>query len=334
MRCLRFRESDVHAGRVAAADASLSLETFARDIRYAARQLRRSPGFTLTAILTLALGIGANAVVFGLLNGLILHPVNLPQAERLYLIERGQDRAPSNSYPDYLDLRDRIRTFDGLVATEIDKAGLDINGATFPVWLYEASGNYFDVLGVQPYLGRFFHASDEHGPNSAPYIVLSYGYWQSHFNGDRTVVGRVVRLNKFSFTILGVAPPAFRGTELFFAPDLWAPMVNEQQIDWSNALTQRSDRGRWLVGRLKAGRDSRAGVRGSPFHRRFPGQGISQRRRRNQLLPRPSRPARQHAWRPGACIPCRTHAALRSDSAGRLRQFGQPVFSTCFRPLA
>ena len=250
---LRFGNPTSTRERVAAADASLSLETFARDIRYATRQLRRSPGFTLTAILTLALGIGANAVVFGLLNGLILHPVNLPQAERLYLIERGQDRAPSNSYPDYLDLRDRIRTFDGLVATEIDKAGLDINGATFPVWLYEASGNYFDVLGVQPYLGRFFHAADEHGPNSAPYIVLSFGYWQSHFNGDRTVIGRVVRLNKFAFTILGVAPPAFRGTELFFAPDLWAPMVNEQQIDWSNALTQRSNRGRWLVGRLKAG---------------------------------------------------------------------------------
>jgi predicted permease len=250
---LRFGNRTATKERVAAADASLSLEIFARDIRIAARQLRRSPGFAFTAIITLALGIGANAVVFSLLNSLILHPVNLPQAERLYLIERGRDRTPANSYPDYVDLRDRNRTFDGLVASEINKAGLDINGATYPVWLYEASGNYFDVLGVQPYLGRFFHASDEHGPNSAPYIVLSYAYWQTHFNSDRTVAGRVVRLNKFSFTILGVAPPAFRGSELFFAPDLWAPMINENQIDYSNTLTQRGNRGKWLVGRLKAG---------------------------------------------------------------------------------
>ena len=250
---VRFGNPTSTRERVASADANLRLESLARDIRHAARQLRRSPGFTLTAILTLALGIGANAVVFSLLNGLILHPVNLPQAERLYLIERGQDRAPSNSYPDYLDLRERNRAFDGIVASEIDKAGLDVNGATFPVWLYAASGNYFDVLGVQPYLGRFFHASDEHGPNSAPYIVLSYGYWQSHFNGDRTVVGHLVRLNKFTFTILGVVPPAFRGTELFFAPDLWAPMVDENQIDYSDTLTQRGNRGKWLVGCLKPG---------------------------------------------------------------------------------
>jgi predicted permease len=250
---LRFGNPASTKERVTAADASLSLENLARDIRIAIRQLRRSRGFAFTAVLTLALGIGANAVVFSLLNGLILHPVNLPQAQRLYLIERGVDHTPSNSYPDYVDLRDRTRVFEGIVASEIDKAGLDINDATYPVWLYEASGNYFDVLGVRPYLGRFFHGSDEHGTNSAPYIVLSYAYWQSHFNGDRTVAGRVVRLNKFSFTILGVAPPAFRGTELFFAPDLWAPMVNEQQIDWSNTLTQRPNRSKWLVGRLKAG---------------------------------------------------------------------------------
>jgi predicted permease len=250
---VRFGNPASTKERVTAADASLSLETFVRDIRIATRQLRRAPGFTLTAIVTLALAIGANAVVFSLLNGLILHPVNLPRAQRLYFIERGRDLSPTNSYPDYVDLRDRTRAFDGVVATDIDKSGLDINGVTFPVWLYAASGNYFDVLGVQPYLGRFFHASDEHGPNSAPYIVLSYGYWQSHFNSDRTVVGRVVRLNKFSFTILGVAPPAFRGTELFFAPDLWAPMVNDSQLDYSDILTKRGTRSMWLIGLLKPG---------------------------------------------------------------------------------
>jgi hypothetical protein len=206
-----------------------TLESIWADVRFALRQMRRSPGFTIAAVLTLALGIGANAVVFSLLNALILRPVNLPQGKNLYLVERGKGRAPSNSYPDYLDIRDRNRGFDGLVATEIDKAGLDVNGTTSSVWLYEASGNYFDVLGIQPYLGRFFHGSDP------------------------GVVNRVVQLNKFDYTILGVAPPAFRGTELFFAPDLWAPMVNEQQIDGSSGLNNRGSRGKWVVGRLRAG---------------------------------------------------------------------------------
>jgi predicted permease len=224
-----------------------------QDVRFGFRVLLKSPNFTVVAVLTLAVGIGANAVVFSLLNALILRPVNLPQAQNLYLIERGKQRVPSNSYPDYLDLRDRNRSFDGLAVSVIDKAGLDVNGVTSPIWLYEASGNYFDVLGVQPYLGRFFHGFDEHGPNSAPYIVLSYGYWQSHFQGNPDVVNRVVQLNKFDYTILGVAPPAFRGTELFFAPDLWAPMVNEAQIDGKSELDERASRGRWVVGRLKAG---------------------------------------------------------------------------------
>ena len=109
--------------------------------------------------------------------------------------------------------------------------GLDTGNNPASVWVYEASGNYFDELGVQPYLGRFFHGSDEHGPNSAPYLVLTYAYWHSHFQDDRGVVGRVVQLNKHPFTILGVAPPEFRGTLVFFSPDFFVPMVNEEQMD-------------------------------------------------------------------------------------------------------
>jgi predicted permease len=225
----------------------------AQDLPYVLRQLRKSPGFTIAGVLTLALAIGANAVVFSLLNELVLRPLNVPGGQNLYQIEGANGGAPSESYPDYVDLRDRNRSFDGLIAYEMSTAGLDSDGKTAPIWLYTASGNYFDVLGIQPYLGRFFHGSDEHGPNSAPYVVLSYDYWQSHFQGDRGVVGRAVRVNKYSYTILGVAPVGFRGTELFYAPALWAPLVNQQQIEGSSNLDARSNRGRWVVGRLRSG---------------------------------------------------------------------------------
>jgi predicted permease len=221
------------------------------DVKFAWRRLLKSPSFAVTAILTLALGIGANAVVFSVLNGLVLHTINVPNPQRFYAIEeRGQSL---NSYLDYLDLRDRNRTFDSVLTFNFAEAALDTGGEPSRVWLYEASGNYFDTLGVKPYLGRFFHSSDEHGFNSSPYIVLSYAYWRSHFAGDPTVVGRSVQLNKHPFTVLGVAAPEFRGTELFMSPALWAPMVDQEQIEGWNGLKERTARSIWLIGRLKPG---------------------------------------------------------------------------------
>ena len=229
------------------------VETLLQDVRFGLRMLRKSPGYTAIAVVTLALGIGANAVVFSVLNALILRPVNVPQAQNLYAFERGKDLSAQHSYPDYLDLRDRSHSFESVIAYTISRAGLDTGGKASGTWLYETSGNYFDALGVQPYLGRFFHSSDEHGPNSSPYIVLSYAYWKSHFQGDPSVVGRAVQLNKFPYTILGVAPPKFRGIELFFSPDYWVPLVNQEQVEgWSN-LNARAARGIWLAGRLKDG---------------------------------------------------------------------------------
>ena len=224
--------------------------TLFQDLRFAARVLRKSPGFAVAAVLTLALAIGANAVVFSVMNALVLRPINVPQGESLYGLWRAPDDDMHQSYPDYLDLRDRSRTLDGLAAFTMGEGGLDSGKEPVDVWFYETSGNYFDALRLQPYLGRFFHASDEHGPNSAPYVVLTYAFWHTHFRSDPSVVGRTVLLNKRPLTIIGVAPPEFHGTMVFFNPDLFMPIVNHQGDDLN------SRKSRWVfmtLGHLKPG---------------------------------------------------------------------------------
>jgi predicted permease len=227
------------------------------DIRLALRQLRKAPGFALTAVLTLALAIGANAIVFSVLNALILRPLKVSHPETLFMVERayGADTTPSHSYPDYRDLRDRNRSFDSLILYNImGGVGLDTgHGNPSVVWPYTISGNYFDALGAKPYLGRFIHASEEHGPNSVPEIVLSYALWHSQFNADPAAIGRTVRINKYPFTIVGVAQPDFRGTELFFAPDLWAPVVNSSQLTDFFSFEERGNHNAWVIGHLKPG---------------------------------------------------------------------------------
>jgi MacB-like periplasmic core domain len=230
------------------------MTTLLQDLRFALRQLRKSPGFSVAAILTVAMAIGANSVVFSVMNGLILRPLDVPEARSLYGIERASDKDASQSYPNYLDLRDRNRSFDGLAAYSIAQVALDMGENPSFVWGMETSGNYFDALQIQPYLGRFFHASDEHGPGSAPYIVLSYAYWHGHFHDDRGVVGRTVQINKHPFTILGVAPPEFRGTLVFVSPNFFVPMVNQEQIEGWSGLNDRGSSGLLMaMGHLKAG---------------------------------------------------------------------------------
>jgi len=206
----------------------------------AVRMLKKNPGFAAVAVLTLAVAIGANAVVFSVMNGLILRALNVPQPESLYTLEHGSDKDASESYPDYLDLRDRNRSFDSLIAFNIDQAALDTGKNPSRAWVYEVSGNYFDALGIQPYLGRLIHPSDEHAPD----IVLTYAYWHSHFQDDRSVVGRVLHLNSHPFTVIGVTPPGFRGTVLIFSPDFFVPIVNQEQDDAANLLNARGNR--WI----------------------------------------------------------------------------------------
>jgi predicted permease len=230
------------------------IENLLQDVRYSLRLLRKSPGFTIVAILTLALAIGANATVFSVLNALILRPLNVPQAESLYQLFRGKDKAGNQSFPDYLDLRDHNRSFDDLVGYGATVAGLDTGANPSSAWVELVTGNYFDGLRLQPYLGRLFRPSDEQGPNSAPYIVLTYTYWHIHFHDDPAVVGRVVQVNKHPFTIVGVAPAEFHGTLVFFSPDFFVPLVNQEQVEGENDLNERGKRSMFSVmGHLKAG---------------------------------------------------------------------------------
>jgi predicted permease len=230
------------------------METVWQDVRLSLRTLGKSPGFLAASVLTLALAICANAVVFSVLNAFLLRPLNVAHPNSLYQLQRANEASSYQSYPDYIDLRDRNRSFDNVMAFTADQVGLDTGeGDPSEVWIEEASGNYFDALGLEPYLGHFYHASDEHGANSAPYIVLSYEYWHAHFNADPSVVGREVRLNRHPFTILGVASPDFNGTLLFFNPAMFVPLVDHPALG-THDLTTRNDR--WVfdvIGYLKPG---------------------------------------------------------------------------------
>ena len=235
------------------------MHSLTQDIRFCLRKLRKSPGFALTAILTLALGVGANVVVFSVLNALVLRPLNIPEPGSVYQVSRLHAGWDSQSYPDYVDYRDKNTTFSSLAAYSFTGAGVTIpasgsqQASVTQLWGYEASSNYFDTLGIQPAAGRFFHASDEHGPNSVPYVVISYGFWHDRLNSDPHAIGTVINLDKHPYTIVGVAPASFHGIELMWWPDFWFPMVNEIDLDGSDYLSVRSDHQIYIVGRLKAG---------------------------------------------------------------------------------
>jgi predicted permease len=251
---VEFGAREKYKEEIHASMGSHVMETVWQDVRLSLRTLRKSPGFLAASVLTLALAICANAVVFSVLNAFLVRPLNVAHANSLYQLQRANEASSYQSYPDYIDLRDRNRSFDNVMAFTADEVGLDTGeGDPSEVWIEEASGNYFDALGLEPYLGHFYHASDEHGANSAPYIVLSYEYWHAHFHDDPSIVGREVRLNRHPFTILGVAPPDFNGTLLFFNPAMFVPLVDHPALG-TNDLTTRSDR--WVfdvIGYLKPG---------------------------------------------------------------------------------
>jgi predicted permease len=227
------------------------------DFRYALRVLWKSPAFTLAALLTLTLAIGANVVVFGIVNAVLLHPLDVSDPQNLYQLRLKpwtSFKLLTTSYPAFEDYRQRNTTFSGMAGFYgYSQARLRRGNAVMSVSGYEVTGNYFDLLGVQPEVGRFFDAADEHGPNSVPYVVLSNSLWRRAFNADPGVVGTTVQLNKHPFTVMGVAPARFHGTEQFEWPDYWIPMVNEEQVEGRDYLHSRTSIAVTVLGRLKPG---------------------------------------------------------------------------------
>jgi len=224
------------------------------DVRYALRVLWKSPAFTLVAVLTLTLGIGANGVVFGVVNAVLLHPLDVSDPQNLYQLRHKEwtnGKLLTTSYPAFEDFRQRNTTFTGIAAFDgFAYARLSWGNSTKSVRGYAVTGNYFDLLGVQPEVGRFIEVSDDHGPKSAPYMVLSDNLWRSVFNADPGVVGTTVLLDKDPFTVIGVAPARLHGTERFDWPDYFIPIVNFFEADFFHNRTTN-----WLtvIGRLKSG---------------------------------------------------------------------------------
>jgi len=250
---IRFGNRTVMRERMTAMDAATAFDALGRDLSYAARQLRRSPAFTAAALITLILGIGANVVVFGVVNSMVLRPLDVPQPAALYNVVHKTPGNDNLSYPDYVDFKNKNSTFSDMAAYRINNGGLSTRDAAYKCWYYRVSGNYFDMLGVQPAQGRFFHSSDEHGPNSAPYIVLSHNFWRWHFDSDPRIIGTNVDINKRPFTVIGVTPAAFHGTELFVWPDFWMPYVDNPDDDGTDFLSRRGSQNLWVLGKLNPG---------------------------------------------------------------------------------
>lgn len=224
------------------------------DIRFAVRSLRKSPSFTAVALITLALGIGANAVVFSILDAVLLRPLPIEQPDRLFFVEarHGNRRPfPSHSFPDYLDFKNGT-TAIGLAAYRIAAMGLQSGSSAERAWGYLVTGNYFEMLGVRPAVGRFFTPEEDTARGASPFVVLSFDAWQRRFGGA-DIAGTTIRINGLPYTILGVAPRGFHGTEVAFRPEVWVPMSMQPQIEGRSWLDERTTLNVWITGRLARG---------------------------------------------------------------------------------
>jgi predicted permease len=230
------------------------LEQLLQDVRFALRTLRKNPGFALTAILILALGIAANVIVFGVLQALVLRPLNVPHADRVMTLEpTNKDRGIFFAYPEVRDVRDGNSVFSAVAANRPLPLGLEANGVTRSVWGYEVSGQYFEVVGIRPFLGRLLEPADDAHPGASEVAVLSWAAWNAIFDRDPDIVGKTVRIDKHTYTLVGVTPQGFYGTEKFIQPDIFVPMANEAELEGVDWLESRHDGYVLCIVRLKEG---------------------------------------------------------------------------------
>jgi putative ABC transport system permease protein len=243
------------------------MHSLLQDLHFSLRQIRRSPGFMVTAVLTLALGVGANTAIFSLLDQALLRALPVRDPGQLVLLSatgKAWDGHTSNhgagpevsfSYPMYRDLRDRGSAFDGLIATAPANVGVTRENASEMAEAEIVSGNYFDVLGVQAAEGRLLTAADDTTPGANPVAVLSYNYWKTHTGADAGVVGRTLAINGQPFQIVGVSAPSFQSAVWGQVPDLFVPMSMLDQVIPGKGKRLKDHTDRWMniVGRLKAG---------------------------------------------------------------------------------
>ena len=224
-----------------------------QDVSFALRQMRRSPGFAATAVVTLALGIAANIIVFGVLQEMVLRSVDVPHGDRVMTLQLSTSAFPFIAYPEVRDVRDQNTVFAAVAADNMDNFGMEANGVTRPVWGYEVSGQYFEVVGIRPFLGRLLERADDDHPGASEAVVLSWPAWKSYFGADPNVLGKAVRLNKHPYTIVGVTPEGFYGTEKLLEPAFFIPMANQASLDGVAWLEQRRAKTVFSVVRIKDG---------------------------------------------------------------------------------
>jgi hypothetical protein len=200
-----------------------------QDVRFALRQLRKSPGFTITAGLMLALAICANSTVFSWIDGTMLHPIpGARDTGSMVSVMRGQwniSPSPPLSYLDYRDLREQNRSFVGILGYNHD--WLTLTGGATPERIYvgNVTSNFFELLGIRPVLGRFFLPEEETRPDAVPYVVLSYSLWKTRYAADPAIVGKTIEIARHPVTVIGVAPQGFMGAMPGIREDLWATQM-------------------------------------------------------------------------------------------------------------
>jgi predicted permease len=224
-----------------------------QDVVFAIRQMRRSPGFAATAVLTLSLGIAANVIVFGVLQAMVLRTLDLPGGDRVMTLGLTKLAFPAVAYPEVRDVRDRSTMFSAVAAFNIQSFGLEANGLTRPVWGFEVGGQYFEAVAIRPFLGRLLNRADDDHPGASDAAVLSWPAWKTYFDADPDIVGRIVRINKQPYRIVGVTPENFQGTERFIQPSLFVPISNEAALEGEDWLNQRRMKHIFSIVRLKDG---------------------------------------------------------------------------------